>query len=183
VPRRLLQRTVGCHKAVVDMKLIFLILVVVGYLLYKRHKVDSLIPDLSASKSKKEVKTLFMDDISWDFSSPRFESLDTFKGELIKYHTDLDVELNCNLDDIITDLHEIQIGYRRPDEDGDDYEEADILLTTNNNAGFSSVELLYKLHNGICTELEDCDHIFFEGLIKSNPENSMDNHFWLNQGS
>jgi hypothetical protein len=81
----------------------------------------------------------------------------------------------------------IQYSHWGIDDDGDEeIFEPNFILVADNGEYFSSLELLYKIHNEVCEKLNNEDHKFLEGIELWEGENP--NHpdiplYFLQQGS
>ncbi len=112
-----------------------------------------------------------LQNILWNFNQDLFKSQEEFSKELIIYNEkvlgeDFDVELYKPI------LHSSQvvIQYLYYNDDGEEIE-PDFLLKADNNMFFTIEELLFKIHNEVCNNLEDADNVYFEGLLLWEGEN------------
>lgn len=126
-----------------------------------------------------------LEDILWNFAGATYKDVEAFAKALKAYNDDVNPENELNVDRIFNSATEIivQYTYWGEDEDGDEDElEADIVVKTDCEAGFSVKEFLFKVHNQICAQMMEIDATFFEGITPVS-DHTETPHFYLNQGS
>ena len=106
-----------------------------------------------------------LNNILWGFYHDRFLTQSAFELALIEYNESINKRnFSVNLAEIILYSPQVVIQYSYWDEESDDIVEPDILLESGNKVGFTSGELLFKVHNEVCEKLQNEDHKFLEGL-------------------
>jgi len=107
-----------------------------------------------------------LEDIRWSFFFDPFDTQEEFEAELTDYYREVfEKNVPIKFNKKIFDHSEIAVQYMIYPEDEDDEEkEISFKLTANNDKYFTFGELLYKIHNRVCADLEHEDNHFFEGL-------------------
>ncbi len=115
-----------------------------------------------------------LSNVYWAFYQP-FDTQEAFEEALIEYN-DTPTRRLPALDKIVLPIQSVAIQYLREffidEEDSeDDDEDRQFKLTTDNAAGFTLGELMYKINQAACTpqegsqyDVSDQDAHFFEGL-------------------
>lgn len=104
-------------------------------------------------------------NILWNFDQEKFGSQQDFETELLRYNELItDEKPKFDVSEIVYIQPKILIHYCYWSEEEDDDLEDDFLLESDNARDFNLGELLYKIHNRICENLKNDDHVFFEGL-------------------
>ncbi len=125
-----------------------------------------------------------MTKISWAFYGGQYESLEKFIQEVTDYNKNLNKEWHPN--ESILACSDVTVQYSYWDDDEEDEVEDDFNLIAENKSGFTTGELLFKIHNQVVDKLENEDNHFFEGLTLwegenySNPQAPL---YFLNIGS
>ena len=125
-----------------------------------------------------------MTGIYWGFYGGQYDSLEKFIQEVTEYNEDLENEWNPS--ETVFSCMDITVQYSYWDDEEEDEVEEDFNLTADKQSGFTTGELLYKIHNKVVDKLEDADNHFFEGLTlwegenHSNPDAPL---YFINQGS
>jgi hypothetical protein len=120
-----------------------------------------------------------MNDVLWSFVGKKYETLEKFTEALEEYNKE--IKNQCDINEIALELKEITIRYFYYEDD--DNVEQDFSVSTENEAGFSVSELLYKIHNQVVDRLKDDDHHFFEGLVLVEDAETGKTIYLLQQGS
>lgn len=132
-----------------------------------------------------KLEKQILKDILWNLTTPLLKNQEAFEEALIAYNKTISGK-NPDLKDPILNYPEVHIQYEHwgIDEDGDeDIIEPVFLVKADNRKTFSTVELLYKIHNEVHEKLQDSDHIFFEGLNLWEENESNTPYYLLQQGS
>ncbi|KQS92060.1 hypothetical protein [Chryseobacterium sp. Leaf394] len=126
-------------------------------------------------------------NILWNFQEKKFLSVENFLIALKNYNEKITGKTFIeNLHKTILNVPKVTIQYEYWDEEIKDSIEPDFLLKADNNIYFTTAELLFKIHNEVCTNLEKEDHHFFEGLDLWTGENTNYPNiplYFLQQGS
>ena len=108
-----------------------------------------------------------LDDVAWNFDPPRFRSQARFEEAVRELYRDMGWEFEWRPAQVVLRCPRVRA---RPDF-WDDYppEEAPRFvteLTADDPAGFTAVELLFKVHNAFLRRWQEDagDHTFFEGF-------------------
>lgn len=139
------------------------------------------IKSLSISNTEQNVlaNTAFMGDIYWCFDEREFEDTELFRMFVIDYNLALENNVKTSLDEIATPHKRISVSYEYVDDEDNEIDKT-LELTTGNPKGFSHLELLFVIHHKIRQDLNEQDSIFYEGLHKSDED---DSSFYLILGS
>lgn len=106
-----------------------------------------------------------LNNILWNFQEQKFFLYESFRMALISYNEKIKGEsFSVNLDDAILKTNEVAIQYEYWDDKIEDSIEPDFLLVADDKFSFSIGELLFKIHNEVCENLKNDDHVFLEGL-------------------
>ncbi len=110
-----------------------------------------------------------MPEVIWVFDGKPFPKEADCTAAVTEYHDDI-----CNRAGkrgVSWDAHEVvlksprvKIRHERWDDDEEGEGESVIELSTDNPAGFTAGELMFKMHNAVVEYLRDMDHKFYEGL-------------------
>ncbi|WP_027386033.1 hypothetical protein [Chryseobacterium gregarium] len=126
-------------------------------------------------------------DILWNFQEEKFLSIENFKTALKIYNEKITGEtFEKDLLKTILNIPKVAIQYEYWDYEIEDSVEPDFLLNADNKEFFTTAELLFKIHNEVCTNLKEEDHHFFEGLDLWGGENTNYPNiplYFLQQGS
>ena len=123
-----------------------------------------------------------MSNIYWGFYGGKYNSREVFIQEVVEYNTDLGKVWNP--DEIVLDCQNVTIQYSYWNNDKNNAEEKDFDLVSDNPTGFTSGELLFKIHNEVVDQLEKEDYRFFEGLTLWKRKNNDDSDtplYFINQ--
>ena len=123
-----------------------------------------------------------MEDILWSFSGGQRATQEKFVTELVQYNLEID-EREIDPNEIVVENREIIVSFAYEDAEGDKMGE--FRLTADSNKGFTTGELLYKIHNQVVEHLEKLDYHFFEGLIDNGTHEQYPAipFYYLNLGS
>ena len=118
----------------------------------------------------------------WGFYGGKYASREEFIREAIDYNKDLGKQWNPN--ETVLGCQNVTIQYSCWNNKENIVQEQDFDLTADNPSGFTSGELLFKIHNEVVDLLEKDDYRFFEGLTlwkrKNNNHDSVPLYF-INQ--
>ena len=123
-----------------------------------------------------------MENVAWAFNRGVFPTQDAFNERIRDYQIAIKKEDGWNADEVVFSHPSIQICYEYWTADEDEVEEV-IELKADNKEFFTKGELLFKLHNAVVDNLENGDHIFFEGLTLSDTEFEDKPFYWMYLGS
>jgi len=104
--------------------------------------------------------------VAWSFSGEPFLSRTEFDAELTEYQADIMKNPSWNSSELALLAPEVVVQYDEWDE-GDGQEGAEVTLRADDGKGFSTGELMFKVHNAFVRQLSDRDHHFFEGFLFS----------------
>lgn len=134
-----------------------------------------------------EFQSQILQNILWNFNEQEFSSIENFRIALQDYNEKIAGErISENLDKSILRTNKIAVQYEYWDENIEDTIEPDFLLHADNGEFFTSIELLFKIHNYVSEKLRKDDHHFFEGLelwTGENPNYPDIPLYFLQQGS
>lgn len=134
-----------------------------------------------------EFQNQILQSILWNFTEQKFSDIENFRTALKDYNEKITGEkFSENLDKPILKINKVAIQYEYWDENIEDIIEPDFLLNADNGEFFTSIELLFKIHNYVHEKLKNDDHHFFEGLelwTGENPNYPDIPLYFLQQGS
>jgi len=125
-----------------------------------------------------------MSGIYWGFFGGMYNSYEKFIQAVAEYNWELGGN-KWNPEEIILASTQVTIQYSYWDYDAENEIEMTFDLEADNEAGFSTGELLYKVHNQVVEKLENETHHFFDGFLLRKHENYKDLHkpiYFINQG-
>lgn len=131
-----------------------------------------------------DQQQIFLSDVHWIFDGDKFNSLETFEAAVRTAQVEfLGHDDDWHPEEIIVEFPAVRISFIC-EIDGRDVEK-ELLLESSQAKGFSTCELLFKIHNGVVEPLFDDSHNFFEGLCynEANQESGKSPIFLLALGS
>lgn len=127
---------------------------------------------MSADFRKDGAPDELMGDVRWNFNEDRFVDEVAFVVALREYNELIKGKFTFDPDAPVLDSPSVMIQYEYWVGDEDDSVEDTVDLEADNGRSFRQVELLFKVHNAICTRVAEGDHTFFEGFSRSSWESS-----------
>lgn len=103
-----------------------------------------------------------MHDLHWSFHYEKYQSRSDFDLEVRQYEIEITGIESWKPNEIVLQYPRVGIEYFRG-KDGFAYEEF-IEIESDNGKFFTASELLFKVHNTICEEVQKINHHFFEGF-------------------
>lgn len=116
-----------------------------------------------------------LSDLCWTFVGTKFEDQEVFNQAVQKYQLEIcpdeEIELRWKPDErLLPDIKRVELLYEGVDWEVNALDEKTLTLTSDDEKGFTALELLFKIHNAVVEELNDIDHHFFEGITLSAVE-------------
>jgi hypothetical protein len=104
---------------------------------------------------------------SWAFRGERFSDRSAFDAAVREWQGDPE---GWRPDEILP-CNKLRVSYYGVGDDPSsiDYTQYVIELASDIGEPFTSLELLFKLHNSVVARLRDADHQYFEGLVLKEP--------------
>lgn len=123
-----------------------------------------------------------MPDVPWSLAGKTFDTLASFNDAVRQYGLRVLKTDKWKPDQRVIPAPRIAVVYEYWE--GDDQLGATVELASDDDAGFTAAELLFKLHNAVAARLTGQDHQFFEGL-NLDKNSSTDNLplYYLRTGS
>lgn len=110
-----------------------------------------------------EKQQIFLSDVHWVFDGEAVYNLETFEAAVRKAQVEiLGHDDDWHPEEVIVQFPELVVSFVACINDKD--VEHEILLESAETVGFSTCELLFKIHNGVVELLRDDSHNYFEGL-------------------
>ena len=168
---------------------IFVLVFLIGYYFWSRSKRNTIEDQLIGSEESTDdtiAEKNLLENIYWQFDDRKFENLELFTESVIAYNSELEPDNNTDFHRIFNPYRKIEVEYLywKEDEHGnEDQVEESFIVATSNREGFTVIEFLFLVHNTICENLKDHDHVFFEGLIDCSSESDLHPFFALRLGS
>lgn len=134
--------------------------------------------------SEDQQQQIILSDVHWILDGDKFDDLQSFELAVRKAQIEfLDHDDDWHPEEIIVEFPAVRISFMC-EIDGRDVEE-ELFLESSDPKGFSTCELLFKIHNAVVEPLCDDSHNFFEGLCynKSCQEPDKPPIFHLGLGS
>ena len=128
-----------------------------------------------------------LNNIFWNLSSDKFQSQTDFEKALKNYNEEISHKnFAIDLSENIINSPKIVVQYFSWNKKRDEEVEKDFTLQADNGQFFTIGELLYKVHNKTCKEMQEIDNHFFEGFelrIEENNSSKNNPRCFLLQGS
>lgn len=118
----------------------------------------------------------------WSFTGDRFVDQSAFSEEVRQYQIDITGKDQWRPDLIVVPVPSVQVAYEYWNDDGDQIEDV-LRLVSTNGRDFTSLELLFQIHNAVVENVCDDDHHFFEGLTLEDAPSGQPPQYLLNLGS
>ena len=96
-------------------------------------------------------------DIGWYFSTKRYNNINEFQEELIKYNDTKNVDVNT----VCVNYPTFAVGHISQVWESDNFV---AFFHADNQKSFTTVEILWKLHNWLIDNHVDLCHRYFEGI-------------------
>jgi hypothetical protein len=125
-----------------------------------------------------------LEGLCWSFIGDAFERIEAFEAELKEYQLDILGEKfnELSLNELVIVEPSIRVKYWCYE--GDRQVEPIVTLNAGNGNTFTTVGLMFHLHNAVVSQLDDIDHHFFQGLaIEKEQDASLPTLYKLQQGS
>ena len=104
-----------------------------------------------------------LEDIFWGFTGGKYALQEKFIEDLVLYNLEIN-QCTINPNEIALKSGEVMVLFVYQDEEGEECFE-EFHLTANGEEGFTTGELLFKIHNQVVEYVEELDEHFLEGLL------------------
>ena len=113
-------------------------------------------------------------DIYWTFLEPAFQDMDEFQNAFKNYHKNIGYKGKfppIQWNEVCINASKVILQYVIfPKTENDEIDEPQVEIIADNGISFTPKELLFKMHNTICSALVNEDHHYFEGLTFSTDQ-------------
>ena len=124
--------------------------------------------------------------ISWSFNGNKYPDRTMFENDLLDSQDENVAEREPVLRGVVLGIPEVEIAFEPWDDKAKDRVAVMFTLRAASPEGFTGLELMYGIHNGIAGALSKSrrmgDHTFFEGL-KGGAEAKGAPRYWVTLGS
>lgn len=101
-------------------------------------------------------------DIYWYFSTKRYDTIKEFQEELVKYNRDIkNINITDDINTVCVNYPTFAVGNISQEWECDNFV---AVFHADNQKSFTTVEILWKLHNWLIDNHVDLYHRYFEGI-------------------
>jgi hypothetical protein len=111
-------------------------------------------------------------DLYWAFSEGPITDENEFVSRFEEYHKDISStkKIPFKWNDVAFEFPKIKIQYLKYNEQEEDHDEPDFIISSSNGKNLSYKDLLFNIHQECGVSLENDDRCYFEGLMYSGSE-------------
>ncbi len=125
-----------------------------------------------------------LEDLCWSFIGDAFEHLEDFEAELKEYQLTIVGEgfNEQSFNELVIIEPSIRVEYWCYE--NDEQVSFTITLSAKNGVAFTATDLMFQLHNGVVSKLDEFNHHFFQGLASAKEQDeNLPTLYILQQGS